>query len=70
MDAYYSNLIEGHNTLSKDIARALAGDFAQNADRRDLQIEALVVPARGALTLMRNSLLKIVAPTVPDSAFT
>ena len=27
MNAYYSNLIEGHNTRPRDIQRALAGDF-------------------------------------------
>jgi Fic family protein len=40
MNAYYSNLIEGHNTRPRDIERALAGDFAQDEERRDLQIEA------------------------------
>jgi len=39
MNTYYSNLIEGHNTRPRDIARALMGDFdeksgaAQFADR-------------------------------------
>jgi Fic family protein len=40
MNAYYSNLIEGHNTRPRDIARALAGDFDRDADRRNLQAEA------------------------------
>lgn len=40
MNTYYSNLIEGHNTRPKDIERALAGDFAQDKERRNLQIEA------------------------------
>ncbi len=40
MNAYYSNLIEGHNTRPRDIARALAGDFDHDEDRRDLQAEA------------------------------
>ncbi len=40
MNTYYSNLIEGHNTRPRDIARALIGDFDENPERRDLQIEA------------------------------
>jgi Fic family protein len=40
MNAYYSNLIEGHNTRPRDIARALAGDFDQDEGRRNLQAEA------------------------------
>src|SRR5689334_19367282 len=28
MNSYYSNLIEGHVTLPRDIERALAGDYA------------------------------------------
>jgi Fic family protein len=40
MNAYYSNLIEGHNTLPKDIERALAGNLDEAEDRRNLQLEA------------------------------
>src|SRR6202789_18754 len=40
MNAYYSNLIEGHNTRPKDIERALAGQFDADLDRRNLQLEA------------------------------
>lgn len=40
MNAHYSNLIEGHNTLPKDIARALEGALDENEGRRDLQLEA------------------------------
>lgn len=40
MNAYYSNLIEGHNTRPKDIERALAGKLDQDAGRRNLQLEA------------------------------
>jgi len=40
MNAYYSNLIEGHNTRPRDIARALAGDFDRDEGRRSLQAEA------------------------------
>src|SRR5271168_3012470 len=40
MNAYYSNLIEGHNTRPRDIERALAGQFDIDKERRNLQIEA------------------------------
>ncbi|MHB8462556.1 MAG: Fic family protein, partial [Vulcanimicrobiaceae bacterium] len=40
MNAYYSNLIEGHNTRPADIVRALAGEFAADESRRNLQEEA------------------------------
>ena len=40
MNTYYSNLIEGHNTRPKDIEKALAGDFAREKERRNLQREA------------------------------
>lgn len=40
MNAYYSNLIEGHNTRPKDIERALAGNLDKDASRRNLQLEA------------------------------
>jgi len=40
MNAYYSNLIEGHNTRPRDIERALRGDFDTDEARRDLQLEA------------------------------
>ena len=40
MNTYYSNLIEGHNTRPRDIERALAGDFARDEARRNLQREA------------------------------
>jgi len=40
MNAYYSNLIEGHNTRPTEIVRALAGDFAADQSRRNLQEEA------------------------------
>jgi len=40
MNTYYSNLIEGHNTRPRDIERALAGEFDNNQERRNLQIEA------------------------------
>lgn len=40
MNCYYSNLIEGHNTLPIDIDRALAGNFAKDRAKRNLQLEA------------------------------
>ena len=40
MNCYYSNLIEGHDTHPIDIERALEEDYSQNAERRDLQLEA------------------------------
>jgi Fic family protein len=40
MNSYYSNLIEGHNTRPRDIARALSGDLDENPERKNLQIEA------------------------------
>ena len=40
MNAYYSNLIEGHNTRPADIERALAGQFDEDQERRNLQLEA------------------------------
>jgi Fic family protein len=40
MNCYYSNLIEGHNTRTADIERALQGDLDENGARRNLQIEA------------------------------
>ncbi len=40
MNCYYSNLIEGHNTHPRDIEHALKGNFAEDKDRRNLQIEA------------------------------
>ena len=40
MNCYYSNLIEGNNTRPRDIERALANDFDDNEERRNLQLEA------------------------------
>jgi Fic family protein len=55
MNTYYSNLIEGHDTRSRDIERALAGQLDRNEGRRNLQMEAAAhvrvqhqVDARGA----------------------
>ncbi|GLS18239.1 hypothetical protein GCM10007874_12550 [Labrys miyagiensis] len=41
MNCYYSYLIEGHNTRPVDIDRALAGDYAGDPERRNLQLEAV-----------------------------
>lgn len=41
MNCYYSNLIEGHNTHPRDIDRALAEEFSEDKEKRNLQHEAL-----------------------------
>ena len=38
MNCYYSNLIEGHDTLPIEIEQALAEDFSQDKKRKDLSI--------------------------------
>src|SRR5437588_10808997 len=40
MNCYYSNLIEGHNTLPVDINRAMNNELATEPERRNLQLEA------------------------------
>lgn len=40
MNCYYSNLIEGHHTRPRDIARAIEGEFSQDQAVRNLQLEA------------------------------
>ena len=40
MNCYYSNLIEGHDTLPIEIEQALAEDYSQDKRRKDLQYEA------------------------------
>jgi Fic family protein len=40
MNCYYSNLIEGHNTLPVDIDRAMNNDYAEEPERGNLQKEA------------------------------
>ncbi|MEO1188803.1 MAG: Fic family protein [Pseudomonadota bacterium] len=40
MNCYYSNLIEGHNTHPIQIERALAGDYSNDIEKRNLQLEA------------------------------
>src|SRR5437867_1424160 len=41
VNCYYSNLIEGHNTLPHDIERALAHDYSTEPKKRNLQLEAV-----------------------------
>src|SRR5438132_14062300 len=41
MNCYYSNLIEGHNTLPHDIERALAKKYSTEPKKRNLQLEAV-----------------------------
>jgi len=41
MNCYYSNLIEGHDTHPVDIERALQKDYSADAEKRDLQLEAI-----------------------------
>src|SRR5439155_27280997 len=41
MNCYYSNLIEGHNTIPRDIERALAHDYSAEPHKRNLQLEAV-----------------------------
>jgi Fic family protein len=41
MNCYYSNLIEGHNTVPRDIERALLHDYSGDPERRNLQLEAV-----------------------------
>ena len=40
MNCYYSNLIEGHHTHPRDIDSALGRDYAQQPEKRNLQLEA------------------------------
>ena len=40
MNCYYSNLIEGHNTLPIDIDRAMADRYSEDPKKRALQLEA------------------------------
>ena len=40
MNCYYSNLIEDHHTKPADIDRALNGDYSDNTEKRNLQLEA------------------------------
>lgn len=55
MNTYYSNLIEGHNTRPRDIERALVGQFDDDRERRNLQIEAAAhVRVQAGIDLMNG----------------
>ena len=41
MNCYYSNLIEGHDARPWDIERALAKDYANEPEQRNLQFDAV-----------------------------
>ncbi len=41
INSYYSNLIEGNNTLPFEIRAAQAGNFSKDSSKRDLQLESL-----------------------------
>ncbi len=41
MNSYYSNLIEGHNTLPKDIELGMQNKLDHDPERRNLQLEAV-----------------------------
>src|SRR3954470_11070093 len=41
MNCYYSNLIEDHNTVPRDIERALRDDYSGDSEKRNLQLEAV-----------------------------
>ena len=50
MNSYYSNLIEGHKTLPRDIARALRDDFSdQEEDRRNQLLSVAHIRAETAM---------------------
>ena len=56
MNSYYSNLIEGHKTLPKDIERALRQDFSENeTERRNQELSVAHIHAE---TSMRDRLAK------------
>jgi Fic family protein len=40
MNCYYSNLIEGHSTHPVEIERALKGEYSNDPEKRNLQLEA------------------------------
>ncbi len=50
MNSYYSNLIEGHKTLPRDIERAMRQSFAEDAtDRRNQELSVAHIKAEQAL---------------------
>jgi len=63
MNCYYSNLIEGHNTAPRDIERALANQFDNTEERRNLQLEA-----RAHIRVQREVDRQYGAGTLPEPA--
>jgi Fic family protein len=61
MNSYYSNLIEGHVTLPRDIERALAGDYSREPAKRALQQEAAA-----HVELEARMMRRLEAGDVPD----
>ena len=50
MNSYYSNLIEGHKTLPRDIERALRNDFSERAeDRRNQRLSVAHIRTEAAM---------------------
>jgi len=66
MNTYYSNLIEGHHTRPRDIARALAGDLDQDRERRNLQLEAAAHVRVQAEIDRRAEAEELAEPASPD----
>lgn len=62
INSYYSNLIEGHKTLPRDIARALRSDFSNKLD--DRRNQRLSVAHINAETAMRE---RMASGTPPDA---
>src|SRR5260370_7517599 len=72
MNCYYSNLIEGHNTLPVDIDRAMNNELATEPERRNLQLEArahievqrMTDRADGPTPLIPDALITCTHPTL------
>jgi Fic family protein len=63
MSSYYSNLIEGHNTLPREIEAALKDEFSHDSERRNLQLEARI-----HVRLQEAIDRKFAEQTLPDPA--
>jgi Fic family protein len=67
MNSYYSNLIEGHKTLPREIARALKEDFSgKPADRRNQRLSVAHIKAERA---MRERLASDSLPEIFSAEF-
>src|ERR1051326_7160850 len=44
MNSYYSNLIEGHRTMPRDIDAALTKHFSSNPDRKSTRLNSSHIP--------------------------